>query len=267
MRRHAMPTKWLALLLVLIATIVAGCAGETVEVPKEVVVTQEVVKEVKVPGETVVVTKEVIKEVPREVVVIKEVIKEVPREVVVTKEVIREVPREVVVTKEVIKEVPVEKIVTVEKEVIKEVKVPGETIVVEREVVRPATYGEAPVLAALVRAGKLPPVEQRLPSNPLVIPVVEEIGRYGGVWKRAFTGPGRSVGAQAHLGRLLPRVGRACARQRRSGCARVLGCIAGRQGLHLPSPRGDEVVRRRALQRRRHHVLVQRYHPERGAHQ
>ena len=73
-------------------------------------------------------------------------------------------------------------------------EVPAETIIVEKEVVRPATYGEAPVLASLVRAGKLPPVEQRLPSNPLVIPVVEEIGRYGGVWKRAFTGPGDQWG-------------------------------------------------------------------------
>ena len=39
-------------------------------------------------------------------------------------------------TTEVVKEVPVEKIVTVEKEVIKEVEVPGETVVVEKEVVR-----------------------------------------------------------------------------------------------------------------------------------
>jgi peptide/nickel transport system substrate-binding protein len=50
-------------------------------------------------------------------------------------------------------------------------------------------YHEAPALAALVKAGKLPPVEQRLPEQPLVVPVVERIGQYGGVWRRAFLGP------------------------------------------------------------------------------
>ena len=40
-----------------------------------------------------------------------------------------------------------------------------------------------------MKAGKLPPVEQRLPEQPLVVPVVEKIGEYGGVWRRAFLGP------------------------------------------------------------------------------
>ncbi|MGQ9630108.1 MAG: ABC transporter substrate-binding protein [bacterium] len=53
-------------------------------------------------------------------------------------------------------------------------------------------YKEAPMLAELVRAGKLPPVEERLPKEPLVLPVVEEIGQYGGTWRRAFTGPADS---------------------------------------------------------------------------
>ena len=91
--------------------------------------TSEVVKEVEVPGETVVVEREVIKEVqvPGETVVVeREVIKEV------------EVPGEtVVVEKEVIKEVEVPgETVVVEKEVIKEVEVPGETVVVEKEVIK-----------------------------------------------------------------------------------------------------------------------------------
>lgn len=51
-------------------------------------------------------------------------------------------------------------------------------------------YREAPQLAELVAAGELPPVSERLPENPLVIDTVEEIGEYGGVWRRAFTGPG-----------------------------------------------------------------------------
>jgi peptide/nickel transport system substrate-binding protein len=50
-------------------------------------------------------------------------------------------------------------------------------------------YKEAPMLAEQVKAGKLPPVEQRLPSDPLVVPVVERTGQYGGVWRRAFLGP------------------------------------------------------------------------------
>jgi peptide/nickel transport system substrate-binding protein len=50
-------------------------------------------------------------------------------------------------------------------------------------------YKEAPMLAEMVKAGKLPPVDKRLPSDPLVVPVVERTGQYGGVWRRAFLGP------------------------------------------------------------------------------
>lgn len=55
---------------------------------------------------------------------------------------------------------------------------------------RPAKLGEAPMLAEQVKAGKLPPVEQRVPDEPLVIQPVHEIGKYGGTWRRGFTGPG-----------------------------------------------------------------------------
>src|SRR5260370_16019617 len=50
-------------------------------------------------------------------------------------------------------------------------------------------YKESPLLTELVKAGKLPPVDQRLPEKPLVVPVVEKVGEYGGVWRRAFLGP------------------------------------------------------------------------------
>ncbi len=56
----------------------------------------------------------------------------------------------------------------------------------------PTKFGEAPALADLVKAGKLPPVEERLP-NPedlMVIQPLHEVGKYGGTWRRAFTGPG-----------------------------------------------------------------------------
>ena len=51
-----------------------------------------------------------------------------------------------------------------------------------------ATYSEAPMLADMVAAGDLPPVEERLPAEPLVVPPVESIGQYGGTWHRAFLG-------------------------------------------------------------------------------
>ena len=41
-------------------------------------------------------------------------------------------------------------------------------------------FGESPMLAARVAAGELPPVEERLPEEPLVLNVLEELGRYGG---------------------------------------------------------------------------------------
>lgn len=41
-------------------------------------------------------------------------------------------------------------------------------------------FNEAPMLAELVKQGKLPPVEKRLPKEPIVIVPVEEVGQYGG---------------------------------------------------------------------------------------
>ena len=52
----------------------------------------------------------------------------------------------------------------------------------------PSSFQEAPMLAALVAEGKLPPVEDRLPTNPLVIEPADGIGKYGGTWFLAFTG-------------------------------------------------------------------------------
>jgi peptide/nickel transport system substrate-binding protein len=151
-------------LLAVLAVALAACGEEAepvvIEVIKEVVVEKEVVKEVMVPGETIVVEKEVM--VPGETIeVVKEVM--VPGEtIVVEKEVIRtvEVPKEIV------------------REVIKVVEV-------ERPAIR--QFGEAPQLAQLVAAGKLPPVAERLPKNPMVIPTLGEIGKYGGIIRRGYT--------------------------------------------------------------------------------
>src|SRR3984893_5694339 len=54
----------------------------------------------------------------------------------------------------------------------------------------PKKFGEAPALAELVKAGKLPPVEQRLPQEPMVIKPLRSVGKYGGTWRRGFLGLG-----------------------------------------------------------------------------
>lgn len=54
----------------------------------------------------------------------------------------------------------------------------------------PSSFSEAPMLAEKVAAGELPPVEERLPLEPLVIEPAEMIGQYSGTLRRAFTGPG-----------------------------------------------------------------------------
>jgi ABC-type dipeptide/oligopeptide/nickel transport system permease component/ABC-type transport system substrate-binding protein len=43
---------------------------------------------------------------------------------------------------------------------------------------------EAPILAELVKEGKLPPVAERVPAEPVVMEGVEGIGKYGGTWLR-----------------------------------------------------------------------------------
>ena len=51
-----------------------------------------------------------------------------------------------------------------------------------------AEFQESPMLAELVVAGKLPPVEERLPKDPMVIPNHEKVGKYGGEIRRVYTG-------------------------------------------------------------------------------
>ena len=42
----------------------------------------------------------------------------------------------------------------------------------------PPRYRESPILRERVERGELPPVEKRLPDEPLVVPPVDGIGRY-----------------------------------------------------------------------------------------
>ncbi|MEJ7839557.1 MAG: ABC transporter substrate-binding protein [Thermomicrobiales bacterium] len=55
-------------------------------------------------------------------------------------------------------------------------------------------FKEAPALADLVAAGTLPPVGERLPSEPLVVEPTEMVGKYGGTWRTAVLG-----GADQHV--------------------------------------------------------------------
>ena len=54
------------------------------------------------------------------------------------------------------------------------------------------SYTEAPELAALVEAGLLPPIEERLPREPRIVKrgqMVDGIGDHGGVWRDTFAVP------------------------------------------------------------------------------
>jgi len=46
----------------------------------------------------------------------------------------------------------------------------------------PSKYSEAPEFTELVKAGKLAPVDERLPEKPLVTKPTEKNGKYGGTW-------------------------------------------------------------------------------------
>ena len=47
-------------------------------------------------------------------------------------------------------------------------------------------FSEAPALDKAVAAGTLPPVEKRLPDDPLTVEVLKSIGQYGGTWRNAI---------------------------------------------------------------------------------
>ena len=70
------------------------------------------------------------------------------------------------------------------------------TIFAVTDISLPGKYNEAPELAAAVKAGKLPPVEQRLPAEPFVAhwrSKEGKIGKYGGVLRRAVWDPAEAI--------------------------------------------------------------------------
>ena len=81
----------------------------------------------------------------------------------------------------------------------------------------PDPLSEAPELHALAARGEIPPVAARLPRRPMVLEPGEEIGVYGGVWRRAHLRPKDACGVTYLLketlllhapdyGRLIPNV-------------------------------------------------------------
>ncbi|MBI1878736.1 MAG: hypothetical protein HYR94_11025, partial [Chloroflexi bacterium] len=98
------------------------------------------------------------------------------------------VEKEVIKTVEVVETIEVEVVPTVEVEKIVEGTVPAETGAEVSAETMPAEFHEAPALAKVAEKGELPPVEERLPKNPRVLPGWEEIGQYGGNWRRAYNG-------------------------------------------------------------------------------
>lgn len=69
----------------------------------------------------------------------------------------------------------------------------------------PSAYQEAPMLAEQVAAGDLPPLAERLPTNPMVVEPVEQVGVYGGTWLLLTDGQQRigDVGEFTDVGLLM----------------------------------------------------------------
>ena len=162
--------KRLALLLVAmfaLGAILVACGSQPAAEPQ---VIEKIVEVEKVVEKEVEVQVEVVKEVEVEVE------KVVEKEIEVVKTIEVEVEKEIIKIERI--EVPVEKIVEVQKIVEKEV-----------EVIK-SNLGEAPDLAAQVAAGTLPPVWDRIPGQPMIIPTLQDgIGEYGGTLRRFYLGP------------------------------------------------------------------------------
>ena len=150
------------LVLLAMTAVLYGCAGETTTV--EVTRVVEVEKEVTVKGDTVVETVVVEKEVKvKGDTVVETVVVEAPREGMSDADYVAS--RENCTTEN-----------------------PCHPKILTDFV--PSSFSEAPMLTDLVDAGKLPPVDQRIPAKPLVIQPADQVGPYGGIWNLAHGGAG-----------------------------------------------------------------------------
>ena len=108
----------------------------------------------------------------------------IEKEVKVTT-VVEKVVKETVVVKEEVTKI-VEKPVEVEK-VITATPLPA------------AQFKESPMLSNLVERNKLPPIEKRLPTNPMVVEPLVEQGAYGGSLRLGFVGTSAAWGGMLGL--------------------------------------------------------------------
>jgi peptide/nickel transport system substrate-binding protein len=107
---------------------------------------------------------------------------------------------------------------------------------------------QAPMLQEMVDAGTLPPLEERLPTDVMVVTPVDGVGEYGGTWHNVTWDPGAGnikmilydapvrwkrdyTGYEPGLARRLS--GRKMARRSPSTCARA---SSGRMASPIPPP-------------------------------
>ena len=134
------------------------------------------------------------------------------------------------------------------------------------------SFGEAPMLAARVAEGTLPPVEERLPDNPLVMEPWEEVGSYGGTLQDhqlvSHLGPDHPPRRQRRSGGDAGQSHRPpCQPGRRGGASRgVRGLVDQRRRHHLDvhAAARPEVVGRGTGHHRGCPVLLRGHHGERG---
>ena len=146
-------------------------------------------------------------------------------------------------------------------------------------------YNEPAWVKAFVAAGKLPPVAERLPKEPMVYKTANEpdgIGVYGDVMRHVIGGrPGRLellgrpvlwLGRHRHRSGGMSDPHRPAVRGERGRPAadaepcQVLGMVRRRQDADRAPDRGRQVVGRRAVQHRRHRVLLERRRHGPGSH-
>ena len=128
----------------------------------------------------------------------------------------------------------------------------------------PKTFNEAPQLAELVKQGKLPPVKDRLPEDLMVIKPLRRDRQVRRHLAARLHRPRRRRERQSHQrvrsadpGRLHRREADALARQGMEDERR-------RQDLHAQPPPRPEMVRRRAVDRRRLRLLVRGHLQQQG---
>ena len=129
-----------------------------------------------------------------------------------------------------------------------------------------ASFQQSPML----QGRGLPPVEDRLPDNPLVMVPWEELGTFGGTMRiQNFTAEMRRMGSapfyETRPGPGVGREGKRLQAELEPGVMEWWEVSARRQVGHHPHPQGAQVVGRQPGHYRRHRVLLERCPQQRGS--